>query len=511
MLARHLQYMSEDVENGKGVVRFLAVLFLRVDALGRRRRRHGSGVVARNFGEYRKSVVQVITLPRSWHMVSICFSCCGRASPEKEVDFSPQLHPRPYLSHPYFKPIYKHSRHASPVTMKSALWKILSHLVIAITAGLRPAAAYSTLSDASIEALPYPAASDFDIHTGRLLAPILIPRVPGTPGSDSVLRHFVEFFTENLPHWTLTFQNSTSTTPASHGAEVPFRNLIATRDPPWLAGREGDVGRLILAAHFDSKLTPTGFIGATDSAAPCAMLLHIAQTLDAALTAKWSSIQSQGLGNNGDLNEYHGLQILLLDGEEAFHTWTHTDSLYGARALAEEWERTPHAPLSTFANPLASIDMFVLLDLLGAMEPRVPSYYKLTHWAYVHLANVEARMRALHILKSRPSTAFLPQVDKGDEERWEGGFIEDDHLPFLQRGVDVLHIIPSPFPRVWHTMDDDGAHLDLDTVTDWAAILTGFVAEWMEVEGYLVANERDTVAEEQIEDRRKAKENKDEL
>jgi len=29
----------------------------------------------------------------------------------------------------------------------------------------------------------------------------------------------------------------------------------------------------VLAAHYDSKLTPEGFLGATDSAVPCAMLL----------------------------------------------------------------------------------------------------------------------------------------------------------------------------------------------------------------------------------------------
>ena len=32
------------------------------------------------------------------------------------------------------------------------------------------------------------------------------------------------------------------------------------------------------------------------------------------------------------------------------------------------------------------------------------------------------------------------------------GFIEDDHLPFMQRGVSILHVIAHPFPRVWHTL-----------------------------------------------------------
>jgi glutaminyl-peptide cyclotransferase len=51
--------------------------------------------------------------------------------------------------------------------------------------------------------------------------------------------------------------------------------------------------------------------------------------------------------------------------------------------------------------------------------------------------------------------------------------------------VDILHIIPSPFPAVWHTSKDDGEHLDLDVVEDWAMITTAFAAEWMELEGYM--------------------------
>lgn len=66
----------------------------------------------------------------------------------------------------------------------------------------------------------------------------------------------------------------------------------------------------------------------------------------------------------------------------------------------------------------------------------------------------------------------------------------DDHVPFMARGVEILHLIPTPFPRVWHELDDDGEHLDLDTVEDWALLTTAFVAEWMDLEGFF-----DTTAE----------------
>jgi glutaminyl-peptide cyclotransferase len=60
------------------------------------------------------------------------------------------------------------------------------------------------------------------------------------------------------------------------------------------------------------------------------------------------------------------------------------------------------------------------------------------------------------------SGAFAYGDDDG--QRWSSFFIargsndhnffgvEDDHVPFLRMGVDVLHIIANPFPRVWHTL-----------------------------------------------------------
>lgn len=65
--------------------------------------------------------------------------------------------------------------------------------------------------------------------------------------------------------------------------------------------------------------------------------------------------------------------------------------------------------------------------------------------------------------------------------------VQDDHMPFMARGVEILHLIPSPFPNVWHTPQDDGEHLDMDTTEDWAKLMTAFAAEWMDLEGYMTA------------------------
>ena len=368
--------------------------------------------------------------------------------------------------------------------------------------------AYTSLSDDTLQVIPT-AGKEFDIEKGSILAPILIPRVPGTRGSTKVLNHMADFFKINLPKWDISFQNSTSKTPATGNRDIPFVNIIATRDPPWASN--GEVGHLTMVAHYDSKLTPAGFIGATDSAASCAMLMYAASAVDVALTKKWETMQKEGIepGGLGGFDEHMGLQILFLDGEEAFVSWTDTDSLYGARALAEQWETTFHPAMSTYQTPLSSISLFVLLDLLGEKNPTVPSYFKTTHWAYRKMAALEKRLRSLHGFMSssdrssertnsqraradtsintektrRAEHIFLPDADK-DMDRWLGGMIEDDHIPFMQRGVEVLHIIPTPFPRVWHELDDDAKHLDMDTVVDWTKLMTAFMAEWMDLEGF---------------------------
>jgi glutaminyl-peptide cyclotransferase len=336
---------------------------------------------------------------------------------------------------------------------------------------------FTPLSDSSLRLIP-DASHSFDIKNGDILAPILIPRVSGTEGSTKVLNHMVNFFRKELPEWTLTFQNSTSKTPMTGNTDVPFINLIATRVPPW--AKQGEVKYLTLAAHYDSKLTPHGFIGATDSAAPVAMLMQAAKNIDASLTQAWSKGQEESEKDN------RGLQILMLDGEESFQSWTATDSLYGARSLAAEWETTMNPALSTFKTPLRSISLFLLLDLLGANNPRVPSYFQTTHWAYKAMAEVEARMRSMGLFKSKGNSKFLYDSKKTSEDRWLGGLIDDDHMPFLKRGVEVFHIIPSPFPRVWHEMDDNGENLDLPTMEDWTKLVTAFIAGWLDLEGSMV-------------------------
>ena len=54
--------------------------------------------------------------------------------------------------------------------------------------------------------------------------------------------------------------------------EREFTNIIATLNPN--APR-----RLVIACHYDSKLDPKGFLGATDSAVPCAQMINLATVM----------------------------------------------------------------------------------------------------------------------------------------------------------------------------------------------------------------------------------------
>lgn len=218
--------------------------------------------------------------------------------------------------------------------------KPLSSSLLLLLLQTPQALTYTPLSDHSLQHLtPQPNLSsssepqpdpNFDPLHSTLLAPILHPRVPGTPGHARAQEHFTTFIRTQLhPSWKLEWHNTTSTTPATGDRQVPFQNLILRRDPPWISAREGggadgEVARLTLAAHYDSLYRPEGFVGAVDSAVPCALLLFVARAVDEALTKRWADMEE-------GLEEEKGVQILLLDGEEAWVEWSEGDSLYGSR------------------------------------------------------------------------------------------------------------------------------------------------------------------------------------
>ncbi|XP_063168168.1 glutaminyl-peptide cyclotransferase-like protein isoform X2 [Candoia aspera] len=234
------------------------------------------------------------------------------------------------------------------------------------------------------------------------LQPMLVERYPGSLGNVRVRQFIMEKLRALEASWQVELDAFEDRTP--HGM-VSFANVVATLDPTatW---------RLVLACHYDSKYFPRdkhgrAFVGATDSAVPCSILLELVTALDKLL------LKARGQS------------------------------------------------------------LFVLLDLLGAPRPTIQNHFLATAGWFKRLISIEERMHQLSLLQSHSQEQPYFQRDS------PYGFIEDDHTPFLRKGVPVLHLIATPFPRVWHTLEDTEANLHPPTVENLSKILAAFLAEYL--------------------------------
>jgi glutaminyl-peptide cyclotransferase len=287
----------------------------------------------------------------------------------------------------------------------------------------------------------------------NLLRPLLIQRVSGTPGNAQARQHILsKLYSTNL--WNIELDTFDAMTP---DGQVEFTNIVATLDPA--APR-----RLVLACHYDSKKLPY-FIGATDSSVPCAILLDIAISLQQKLSAL-----KQSRGNPT-------LQLIFFDGEEAVRQWTATDSIYGSRHLATKMRHT-NVQGQQNLNQIDAMDMFVLLDLIGHKDIQFVNFFDRTTGKYYNrLRDIETgllRSYATNNMNTQKRAVFTSQVF--------GGQIEDDHIPFLNYDVPILHLIASPFPPTWHTVNDNEANLDFTSITHIRNIMKIFVIEYLHLQ-----------------------------
>lgn len=306
-------------------------------------------------------------------------------------------------------------------------------------------------------------------NNGRLLAPIMIPRQPDAPGIAKVRQFIVEHFTKLKWHIELnSFVEDTPVGPKN------FTNIIVTKDI--LAPRV-----LVLSAHYDSKvMTEDGkeFIGATDSAGPCAVLLELAEALNGVVT----SDESKG-GNAGT-----SLQVIFFDGEEAFVQWKGNDNTYGSRYLARNMsDASPRYDESRLEdssihgsprNRIEQIDLMILLDLLGSTNPwpTIPNFFRETSNLFDYMASIESKLLELNLLSSARKDSPKPYF----YGKSVGG-IGDDHLPFMERNVPILHLIPHPFPDVWHKISDDATAINEHVLYDYAKILRVFILQYLDL------------------------------
>lgn len=165
------------------------------------------------------------------------------------------------------------------------------------------------------------------------------------------------------------------------------------------------------------------------------------------------------------------IMFVFFDGEEAFVQWTATDSIYGARHLAKKWEDE---------GSLHKIDALMLLDLLGSPDPTFYSLNPETLELYQRLSRTEDYLAEADLM-SRYTTSGVTMRSPNkffNQYSIQAG-IEDDHVPFMRRSVPILHLIPVPFPTVWHQFDDDRSAIDLETCENLMKVFRIFIAEYL--------------------------------
>lgn len=232
----------------------------------------------------------------------------------------------------------------------------------------------------------------------------------------------------------------TDTTPVG---KISFANIIASSN-------QQACNQLVLACHYDSK-NMANFLGATDSAVPCAMLIKLAHKFA-------NSFKDSGLS----------LRFIFFDGEEAFVEWTDTDSLYGSRHLAAKWAKQA-APSTCpgMQSELDRIKLFILLDLIGARDSSFVSFFSQTRKHYSHLRQLESK----HSPLLRGSSIF-----KNQHLPFAG--VQDDHIPFKSRNVPILLLLSTPFPAVWHTEYDNYEAIDWQKTQTTYNVIEEFVENY---------------------------------
>jgi Zn-dependent M28 family amino/carboxypeptidase len=184
-------------------------------------------------------------------------------------------------------------------------------------------------------------------------------------------------------------------------------------------------GVIVLASHYETNypLRDIHYIGANDGGSTTGLLIEMANYL------------------RGKTLDGYSVWLLFTDGEEAIKSWTDADSVYGSKHLAEKWQAD---------GTLKRIKAFILADMLGD--------------------------RDLDIQRDLNSTPWLEDLiyQAASEYGWQSYFFEnktsdeDDHLPFVHRGVPCADLIDLDYGynnAYWHTAEDTMDKLSAKSLT----------------------------------------------
>jgi glutaminyl-peptide cyclotransferase len=205
---------------------------------------------------------------------------------------------------------------------------------------------------------------------------------------------------------------------------VPMENIIAK-----FVGKSGRA--IAITGHYDTKRMEK-FVGANDGGSSTGVLLELAAAL-------------AGRPRADDV------YLVFFDGEEAFHEWSDTDSLYGSRHLAEKW---------TADGTNRRLKALINVDMTGDKNLRL-----------VWDTNSAASVRKLvwDVADSLGYSSAFPR---------QGSAIVDDHMPFLNAGVRAVDLIDFDSQNTfWHTPRDTLDKLDPQSFEVIGTVVMKSIAE----------------------------------
>ena len=244
------------------------------------------------------------------------------------------------------------------------------------------------------------------------------PRWPTGPGHIKAEEFLSSHFQRT--HDQLEEDTFTADTPIG---PVPMCNFIV-RYP----GKKP--GAILLGTHYETNypLRNIGFVGANDGAATTGLLMAIGDRLHADTAG-------------GKKLDGYSVWLVFFDGEEAINTWSRSDSTYGSRHLAARWGRD---------GTLGQIKAFMLADMIGDKDLDIQRETNSTTW----------------LISLVGQAAHKFGYDRYFFQREMA--VEDDHLPFVARGVpsiDVIDLDYGPNNSYHHTAQDTMDKISVRSLT----------------------------------------------
>lgn len=181
-------------------------------------------------------------------------------------------------------------------------------------------------------------------------------------------------------------------------------------------------GVIVLATHYETNywLRNIHYVGANDGGSTTGLLMAIGDELRAQM----------GRSPAKKLDGY-SVWLVFFDGEESITpNWTNSDSTYGSRHLAAEWDGD---------GTLKRIKAFLLADMIGDKDLNVQRDLNSTPWLVTLVGEAARKL-------GDQKYFFQSEIQ-----------VEDDHLPFVERGVpsvDVIDMDYGPNDSYHHTAQD---------------------------------------------------------